>query len=257
MWNKEINENTEAMEFKDSCSEFIKINKNERNWYFTCQLMFMSVLIIVSMVLKHENSTVFEYVKNNYELYFENDSYMENTFSYNYFLDKMKSELHIRYGQLVSVMNNISGKGSANIYPDNVSSKKYIPEVKGVTPAKGYISSPYGLRKNPFNSKLTEFHTGIDIAAPKGTFIRAAFSGTVKAAGYSDVAGNYIRIESDNKIETLYAHNQFILVKVNDTVVAGQVIATMGETGMATGPHVHFEFLSDGVRYNPIYAIEL
>lgn len=257
MWNKELNENTEAMEFKDSCSEFIKINKNERNWYFTCQLMFMSVLIIVSMVLKHENSTVFEYVKNNYELYFENDSYMENTFSYNYFLDKMKSELHIRYGQLVSVMNNISGKGSANIYPDNVSSKKYIPEVKGVTPAKGYISSPYGLRKNPFNSKLTEFHTGIDIAAPKGSFIKAAYAGTVIAAGKSDIAGNYIRISSENNITTLYAHNQFLFVKEGDRVLAGQIIATMGDTGYATGPHLHFEFIVDGIRYNPVYAIEL
>ena len=78
MWNKEINENTESMEFKDFCSEFIKINKNERNWYFTCQLMFMSVLIIVSMVLKHENSTVFEYVKNNYYHYFN----LYNNFSH-------------------------------------------------------------------------------------------------------------------------------------------------------------------------------
>ena len=73
----------------------------------------------------------------------------------------------------------------------------------------------------------------------------------------SDFTGNYIRISSENNITTLYAHNQFLFVKEGDSVLAGQIIATMGDTGYATGPHLHFEFIVDGIRYNPVYAIEL
>ncbi|MBQ3009042.1 MAG: M23 family metallopeptidase [Oscillospiraceae bacterium] len=179
---------------------------------------------------------------------------MESTFSFNSFIYNLEAELQQRFHQLVTVFNS---KGSANIYPDNVSMKKYVPKEKGIPPAQGYISSPYGIRTNPFNSKEKEFHTGLDIAAPKGTFIKASFAGIITATGKSDIAGNYIKISSENGISTMYAHNQFLLVKEGDNVLAGQVIATMGETGMATGPHVHFEFLVDGTRYNPVYAIEI
>lgn len=225
--------------------------------YLYVQIMFMSVLMLTSFMLKKSNNDTFLFAKDNYIQVFETDSYMESTFSYNTFVKKMKDELQIRFGQLVTAFNNISGKGSANIYPSNVSCDKYYLENKGVTPADGYISSPYGIRTNPFNSKEKEFHTGLDIAAPKGTFIKASFSGVVTKSEWSNIAGNYIKIQSDDGISTMYAHNQFLLVQEGEHVLAGQVIATMGATGNATGPHVHFEFLVDGIRYNPIYALSI
>lgn len=260
MWQKE-NQNIEKekSQLNDEYKAVIKKakKKKDNNLYLNIQFMFMAVILLTAFVLKNSNTTTYEFAKDSYNEFFETDTYMESTFSYNTFIENMRNELQVRYGQLVTVFNYINGKGSADIYPDNVSLKKYIPEKKGTTPAQGYISSPYGVRTNPFNSKEKEFHTGLDIAAPKGTFIRAAYDGTVIAAGYNSIAGNYIRIQSDNDITTLYAHNQFLLVKEGDKVLAGQVIATMGDTGMATGPHLHFEFIVNGTRYNPIYAIDI
>lgn len=259
MWQKEITEENKISPLSDEYIKIIKKSnkKSENNLYIHFQIMFMAILLIVSFALKGGNSDTFEFAKNNYVDFFETDRYIESTFSYNTFVEKMQNELQLRFGKLMTVFNNFTGQGSADIYPDNVSTKKYNLENKGVTPANGYISSPYGIRTNPFNTKKKEFHTGMDIAAPKGTFIKAAFDGVVIAAGSSATAGNYIRIQSADNIATLYAHNQFLLVKEGDSVLAGQVIATMGRTGLATGPHLHFEFIVNGTRYNPVYAIDI
>ncbi len=253
MWH---NETINSRELKEDYTKIIKSAKKKSDsiLYLNIQLFFARVIVVMSLMFKSGSVNTFSYIKENYDYFFETDTYRESTFSYNSFMDKMKNELDSRFEQLITVFNS---KGSADIIPANVSTKRYIPRVKGVTPAQGYVSSPYGVRTNPFNSKEKEFHTGMDIAAPKGTFIRAAYDGVVTASAVSSQAGNYIRINSDDGITTLYAHNQFLLVKEGDKVMAGQVIATMGETGLATGPHLHFEFIVDGIRYNPVYAIEI
>lgn len=227
------------------------------NIYFNIQVVFAIIVISVSFLLKNSNEKTLTFTKENYQEFFETDRYIESTFSYNTFLENMRNELQIRYGQLVTVFNSWNGKGSADIYPSNVSIKKYRIKDKGVLPVKGYISSSYGIRTDPFDSKKKEFHTGIDIATKKGTYIYSSFSGTVIKAGYTQTAGNFIKISSADGIETLYAHNQFNLVKEGDKILAGQVIATIGETGKATGSHLHFEFLVDGIRYNPAYILEI
>ncbi len=253
MWQSE---NIKDENLKQEYRQIIKKAKKKSDSivYLYIQLCFAAVMVVFSVMIKGGNRQLFSYIKEDYSRFFETENYMENTFSFNSFMDKMNIELQTRFNQLVTVFNS---KGSRDIIPANASTKKYISEIKGKKVAEGYISSPYGLRVNPFNSKEKEFHTGLDIAAPKGIFIYAAFSGVVTHSEKSSVAGNYIRIQSDDGISTMYAHNQFNLVKTGDKVMAGQVIATMGRTGRATGPHVHFEFLSDGVRYNPVYAIEI
>ncbi|MEG1782206.1 MAG: M23 family metallopeptidase [Oscillospiraceae bacterium] len=225
--------------------------------YLYVQIAFMSVLLLTSFMLKRGNSNTFEYAKSNYKQLFESESVRESTFSYNSFMEKMKLELEGGYNQLLQAYNSVNGKGSANIYPSNVSTKKYLLKAQGVVPTMGYISSGYGVRANPFNSKQREFHTGIDIAAEKGTFIKSAFDGKVIKAENSPIAGNYITVQSEDNISTMYAHNQFLLVSPGEDILAGQVIATMGATGQATGPHLHFEILINGVRHNPIYALPL
>lgn len=250
MWEKE--QNSEIKQIPVSKKVNIR-----NNIYYNIQIMFSAAILLACFMLKGTNESTFIYAKENYQEFFENENFIENSFSYNMFIEKMYDELQIRFGQFIEVINNFSGKGKADIYPSNVSSDSIRIETKGIVPAMGYISSPYGIRTNPFNSKEKEFHTGMDIAAPKGTYIKASFGGTVISVGNSNTAGNYIRITSENGIETLYAHNQFNLVRTGDKVLQGQVIATIGDTGLATGPHIHFEFIVDSIRYNPVYGIQI
>jgi len=117
-------------------------------------------------------------------------------------------------------------------------------------PVHGRISSRYGYRYHPvFHRRM--MHTGLDIAASRGTPIRAALSGTVIFAGRKGGYGNAVIVEHPNGYETLYGHCSKILVKRGQTVKKGQTIARVGSTGISTGPHVHFEVRKSGKRMNP------
>ncbi|MBW9323881.1 N-acetylmuramoyl-L-alanine amidase [Enterococcus casseliflavus] len=92
-----------------------------------------------------------------------------------------------------------------------------------------------------FGSRWGGFHRGVDFAAPIGTPIIATLAGIVIRSEYHDSWGNYIAIEHENGMTTLYAHNNQNLVTVGQKVDQGEVIASMGSTGNSTGPHLHFE----------------
>jgi murein DD-endopeptidase MepM/ murein hydrolase activator NlpD len=109
----------------------------------------------------------------------------------------------------------------------------------------------YGMRMHPIFHEM-RMHTGIDIGAPKNANILAVNSGTVIIAGWSNGYGNKVVIDHGGGIATLYAHCNKILVHVGQGVEKGQVIALIGETGWATGPHLHFEILKDGERHDPL-----
>lgn len=120
---------------------------------------------------------------------------------------------------------------------------------------RGRYTSYFGYRTNPI-SGVFSFHTGIDIAAPEGTNIRAAFSGTVTKKGYDEQAGNYIYLTHDGGFVTFYCHCSEILADIDAVIRQGETIALIGATGSATGPHVHFEVRKDGIRYNPVWLLE-
>ena len=114
------------------------------------------------------------------------------------------------------------------------------------------VTSEYGSRKDPITGVSGAFHTGIDIAYPKGTLIRASKSGVVvtsekKTTGY----GYRIIINHGGGYATLYAHCSELLVSVGDKVSAGDIIAKVGTTGRSTGNHLHFEIIFDGTAKNP------
>jgi len=117
---------------------------------------------------------------------------------------------------------------------------------------KGVISSGFGMRVDPIQGRVFKFHPGIDIAAPQGTQIFAARGGRVVEAGWSDVYGNYVLVVHDNDWETLYGHMSKILVSKGETVHSGDVLGLVGSTGIATGPHLHFEIRKRGVAENPL-----
>ncbi len=112
-------------------------------------------------------------------------------------------------------------------------------------PSSYYISSPYGYRIHPIDGTYT-LHAGTDIAANYGSNIVAADSGTVIVAQYHWSYGNFIMISHPTGYVTLYAHCSQLLVYVGQQVSRGEVIALVGETGEATGPHCHFEVRVNG-----------
>jgi murein DD-endopeptidase MepM/ murein hydrolase activator NlpD len=113
-----------------------------------------------------------------------------------------------------------------------------------ISPVEGYpINSPYGMRKHPVTGGM-KFHTGVDIAAPGGTPVRAVKSGTVTKISanqrpYSGF-GNVVVIDHGDGYQTVYAHLSQFACKVGDRVQQGQVIGYVGSTGMSTGNHLHF-----------------
>jgi len=119
-------------------------------------------------------------------------------------------------------------------------------------PAPGYrrVSSAYGNRMHPVY-KRNIFHAGIDIAAPSGSNIAAAKSGTVIIARVEGGYGNTVVIDHGGGLTTLYGHCSKILVKTGQKVKAGDTIARVGSTGVSTGPHLHFEVRKNGSPVNP------
>ena len=94
-------------------------------------------------------------------------------------------------------------------------------------------------------------HRGVDYAAPSGTPVFAAGDGVVKKADYSKASGNYVVIQHGGSYTTKYLHLNRRSVKTGQTVRQRQAIGTVGSTGYATGPHLHYEFLVNGIHNNP------
>ena len=113
------------------------------------------------------------------------------------------------------------------------------------------VTSEFGYRSDPFTGQASG-HTGIDIAVPTGTPVRAALPGVVTTATYNAGGyGYYVKVDHGNGMVTLYAHNSKLLVKVGDAVEAGDMVSLSGSTGRSTGPHLHFEVRVKGQRVNP------
>ena len=117
--------------------------------------------------------------------------------------------------------------------------------------AKGWLSSYYGVRKDPFSGKPA-VHKGLDFAGKEDGAIIATGSGVVTWADDRYGYGQLIEINHGKGLKTRYGHNKKLLVKVGDVVSKGQVIARMGSTGRSTGPHVHYEILRNNAQIDPI-----
>lgn len=119
-----------------------------------------------------------------------------------------------------------------------------------IRPVSGPLVSGFGMRYHPI-LKVNRMHTGVDIAAPHGTPIKAAADGEVIFAGYRRGYGNTVIIDHGGGVATLYGHCSALAVSEGTVVKQGQVIAYVGATGLATGPHLHFEVRRNGEPVNP------
>lgn len=113
------------------------------------------------------------------------------------------------------------------------------------------VSSDFNMRRMHPIYKITRPHRGTDYAAPTGTPVYAAGDGRVIEAGYNRTMGNFVVIQHSDQYVTKYLHLQKRMVDSRQRVTQSQVIGTVGSTGAATGPHLHYEFLVAGVHHNP------
>ncbi|MFZ2955465.1 MAG: M23 family metallopeptidase [Candidatus Ozemobacteraceae bacterium] len=118
-------------------------------------------------------------------------------------------------------------------------------------PVSGELSSPFGYRKSPFGRRI-EFHSGIDLRAPRGTPIHAAAPGKVVFSGWKRGYGMTLEIEHANGIRTVYAHCSRLLATLGSSIQGGATIAQVGTTGSTTGSHLHFEVMRNNRLFNPI-----
>ena len=129
----------------------------------------------------------------------------------------------------------------------SMSYQKVALNVSLIRPISGTITSRFG----SISSVRSGAHTGLDIAAKKGTPIVAAAAGTVTYSGYQGALGYLIKISHGNGVETYYGHCSKLYAKKDQYVNQGETIAAVGSTGNSTGPHLHLEVRVNGVAYNP------
>lgn len=164
-------------------------------------------------------------------------------------LDK-HSSLQLMLGQLVTHIDNREQQLALLDKQLAARDTRLQTFVAGKPVSKGWMSSSFGRRTDPFSGKQS-WHEGVDFAGKAGVDVIAVASGVVTHSGRKSGYGNIVEINHGNGYITRYAHNDKHLVAVGDIVDKGQVIATMGSSGRSTGPHVHFEVLKNGQPMNP------
>jgi hypothetical protein len=147
-----------------------------------------------------------------------------------------------------------SGSGSGGD-PNTVSFDPSSPGSCGPQPIGGASGWVRPISSYSVTRGYTDWHPGIDLAANPGTPVFAANSGTVIFAGWSNWGYGYAVVLSHGPFQTLYGHLNDVGVRCGNTVVAGQVIGSVGSTGNSSGPHLHFELMYNGVRGNPAATI--
>ncbi len=160
-------------------------------------------------------------------------------------LDNIASELYVQ------------SKSFDEVYEMARNKEKMLACIPAIQPVNNKelkrLSSPYGYRIDPIY-KITKFHAGVDFSAPQGTPIYASGAGTVTKTRHSRRGyGNTVTIDHGYGYISFYAHIKDIKVKKGDKVTRGQVIATIGNTGKSTAPHLHYEVRKNNRTMNPIY----
>ena len=136
------------------------------------------------------------------------------------------------------------------LFPDTVDREVYAMAFDHVLPVQGTLTSAFGARTDPVGGQ-EGFHYGLDLAAEEGTKIGAFADGTVRETGENAGYGNYLVIGHADGFATLYAHCSSLHVRAGQQVTRGEKVAQVGQSGKATGPHLHLELWKDGRALDP------
>ena len=160
-------------------------------------------------------------------------------------------------GELIGVTvpeQDVSGFVSERALPAQAVGEQRILGFSYVCPLSGTMTSPFGWRADPVSGE-ERFHYGLDIPRAEDNSLSCFADGSVGTVGESALLGNYVTVNHDLGFSTLYAHCSAIAVSAGQRVQKGEVIASVGATGNATGPHLHFEVHDGGQYLNPIYYV--
>ena len=162
----------------------------------------------------------------------------------------MDSSPDSTFGMLKSLLGAVEGR-LASLKTTVERQQALARSVPSIWPLAGWLSSTYGRRPDPFDGS-TDFHQGLDIAADRGTPVRATADGTVDSAGYSGNYGNQVLVDHGFGIGTRFGHLSKVAVRPGQAVSRGQIIGFVGATGRATSAHLHYEILLNGQPINPL-----
>jgi murein DD-endopeptidase MepM/ murein hydrolase activator NlpD len=151
--------------------------------------------------------------------------------------DLILQEIRVRHQSLSELV--IDGRAAAE-------KLARIPSVWPLLNGAGRISSRFGYRRDPIHRRVRH-HDGTDLAAPRGTKVRATAKGKVVFSAYDQFFGNLVKVDHGNGLETWYAHLSKLTCDVGDLVDRSTVIGHVGSTGRSTGAHLHYEVRRNGV----------
>ncbi len=132
--------------------------------------------------------------------------------------------------------------------------ESFLHSTPTLMPANGHLTSNYGPRMSPYAGRI-KMHEGLDIGAPIGTAIVAPADGVITFSGPKPGFGNFVQIDHGYGVETIFGHASSLSVKKGQKVNRGDRIATVGNTGYSTGPHVHYEVRVNGTPVDPLYYV--
>ncbi|MBQ3136082.1 MAG: M23 family metallopeptidase [Clostridia bacterium] len=242
-------------------------DRKEKDYYFPvllCQIIIFTVLTVIIYFFGTQGDFKEKYLDLiDYNLDSVKISNAVETFRKNLYAGEIFTVLNIKDDYPVNgdkITNENEGTGGRDIElnkaADNASFSPVFATTKILNPVKnGRYTSYFGYRTNPISGNYA-FHGGLDIAAPEGSIIRAAFNGKVIKSGFDSQAGNYIYLSHDNGFVTFYCHCSKLIAEKDAVVRQGETIALVGTTGYSTGPHLHFEVRRNNIRYDPLWLLE-
>ncbi len=198
---------------------------------------------VLSGTATSTNNNTTSYTTRNTE---SNNQAKENDAGYGIEAGELMQSINSLEKQLRDQRNRL--EGMLQVLNGRILDKEVMPS--GMPVEKGYISSRYGFRRDPFNGRK-RMHKGIDFAGRKGTAVKTVAGGVVQFAGRKGGYGNVVEVDHSNGLVSRYAHLSVINVNIDQVVKKGEVIAKVGSTGRSTGPHLHLEVLKNGKHQNP------
>lgn len=261
----------EVLKIPTKAEQSEKHPQENGNYILWVQIGICLVLIASVLAIRQIKPTAYEKTRVAYKFYLQQGVEISGQEELVKFASAALEEVRLRTSEMMQQVENqtatsqIASVGiAAGILsfkkpqpPEGCSTEQYQPEQTLKQPIAQYtVTSEYGWRIDSLTKKQN-FHTGIDLATQQGTKITSALPGIVQKTAYNSSYGNYVLVSHQNGVATRYCHMQYVFVRQGQRVTQEDILGTVGQTGAATGPHLHFELIYNDVNYNPDSALGL